>query len=869
MCDGKVIRIYWKRRRWLVAATSWCAVGLALAPTLWSQPATGRAASLPEFLRELSLDWLALEIRLQDLDRNPLAPARREAARLVWRDFESAISRGRWSEKQMARVLPSLRALAQQYPEMVTALSRAALAQGDFALLEERLVDFWRMPRDATQHYNLRVELERQSAVLDEFGRAIADTLRDQVWTAHDRHALSSSELQNALARQMFMVGWVTCYQDLLDAGPGNPFLPRAEQHFRRFLDLAQDAALSQLPIDWLALDTPWQTRALIGLAVVRKRAGHNADADWCWQVLARQTDRQGPDVERALWQFRACAWPGQVDDAARLASQVFDDSTAVANPKYWQTCIECGVHWQKVDPVGARELLAWGAAGLVRDGYWNALAVALNAYSPRENEEHWVDHWLRGLIAFQLAERATTRADYESAAAQSTCHLEEVVRVHPTEYASLPIASAWFLKAQMAWDAADWEAAADLAKRCRDLPADPAVDRLRLWSAWLTMTAHVHLAKQDRSLLPLAWESIAWLQQAFPASPEARRAELVRLKLENTRLSPSEALANLARISSTLGVELEVALERMQQMHRSWAAEWARHPEGAEPLRQLLLNEWQTWQQRGWSQGELAATARLLVVDVLLRGSQATDDDLREADRLLREHIAGEANLPPRSRLIEEGRYQQMTLAQRRQHEDQILSHAHWLADQARDPALERAALIVLAQHHESTWLRSQRQDQVAAHTLRDVLSRLVALGERSDSERMWRDPALRMAARRLAECEVALGHIDAADRLYDQLLATGTPDAELLTAAARIKMQLRQWAAAAHRWRELAAGVPAGSDVWLESRWQLVQCLRTDDVAAARTLRDQTLLLYPHMPDVWRVRLETVFDEQAPHVQ
>ncbi|HMP78397.1 MAG TPA: hypothetical protein PKD54_02985, partial [Pirellulaceae bacterium] len=600
--------------------------------------------------------------------------------------------------------------------------------------------------------------------------------------------------------------------------------------------------------------------RALVGLAATLSSLGRVQDADWCWRVIANQANGFVTEPERTRWQFRALAWSKRTQASLQLAQDQLQVGNGLANREFWTLCLEHAAYLRPTGDQLATELLAIGAIGFVRTGSLQPLADVLLRLEIEWNDHPWVDHWLQGVQAWRQADLAETSDEHATAALRSQHHLNEVIRQSLADCGPLPLASAAYLLAHFSYDASDWKQAVEWAEQALALSRDADAAVLQLAAAWLNAQSQVQLARQDRSRLPTAWAALDALQAEFPQSIEAQRAALIRIKLENTWLTPGEALNNLSGLPDSPWLKGEVAFERLLQLHRGWASELQRNPDGSQPLRRLLLDEWRGWHALPQNSNESRGAARLLVVDALLRGTDSTAEDVQQAEQLLAEHASLERTLSPRSPLFEEGRFQRMLLAQRKQDENQLIAQAEWLAKNARAVASRRAALVVLSQHWEAVWESGQRQDLEVTQSLHRCLTELVELGQQSGGTAWLNDGAMRYAVRRLAECDTLLGRMQQADQWYDQLLSSGKPDREALTASGRIKMKLAQWSAAAARWRELGDGVAPGSETWLESRWQLAQCLAHLEPATAMAICDQTLLLYPDMPEVWRQRLQSV---------
>jgi len=74
-----------------------------------------------------------------------------------------------------------------------------------------------------------------------------------------------------------------------------------------------------------------------------------------------------------------------------------------------------------------------------------------------------------------------------------------------------------------------------------------------------------------------------------------------------------------------------------------------------------------------------------------------------------------------------------------------------------------------------------------------------------------------------------------------------------------ASIYTQSQHYAEASSIWQKLVRGVDPGSDLWLESKYNLAFCLyHAGQRAQARALHEQTRRLSPALPESWVKRFD-----------
>ena len=93
-------------------------------------------------------------------------------------------------------------------------------------------------------------------------------------------------------------------------------------------------------------------------------------------------------------------------------------------------------------------------------------------------------------------------------------------------------------------------------------------------------------------------------------------------------------------------------------------------------------------------------------------------------------------------------------------------------------------------------------------------------------------------------------------ADAKYELLVQAAPRDFNAIQRSATSKQQLGRLPEAIDRWRQIARGVPAGEEAWLQAKYQLIVCLQQLDDPSAVSLLQQTVNLVPNMSDEWSQR-------------
>ena len=110
-------------------------------------------------------------------------------------------------------------------------------------------------------------------------------------------------------------------------------------------------------------------------------------------------------------------------------------------------------------------------------------------------------------------------------------------------------------------------------------------------------------------------------------------------------------------------------------------------------------------------------------------------------------------------------------------------------------------------------------------------------------------------VAMRRLAELELLDGNAEAADLIFESLTEYFPQQQQYIYGRAKSATALKDYATALPLWKKLAANANAGTDLWYESKYQMIACLLPTDPRAAAQIYRQTIRLSPELPPEWRL--------------
>ncbi|MEO1128468.1 MAG: hypothetical protein AAFX05_02035, partial [Planctomycetota bacterium] len=200
----------------------------------------------------------------------------------------------------------------------------------------------------------------------------------------------------------------------------------------------------------------------------------------------------------------------------------------------------------------------------------------------------------------------------------------------------------------------------------------------------------------------------------------------------------------------------------------------------------------------------------------------------------------------------------------------------------QTEDERFADAGARMLYRRAETEWRRLRRGDEAGQATL-DAASRVVRYGGRLVREVVEGEAQEITSAEIVslyatvadAAADIALHANDASMReraisLYHRVLDRHPASAAVLRKIALLSEGAGDDDAALDAWRELLAGLDAGSPLWLEAKHAQITLLTRIDRDRAIEVMRQHVVLYPQFgPEPWGDRLRTLADRlgvQAP---
>lgn len=850
--------------RWLAgisaARAAAAVVWLALSPSAMS------AEPLDQLLGRLGL----VELRLHRLERTLQAEtdgAKRLAlARQLTDGYAEQLVAAAEDPERFAHWQACVEKLLAEVPGAKTPTLEVVLWQADYQRAEALFIRWLEEPTDKASLESAAQTLARIAPLLtNRRGElaAAADQTAESIekLTAPAERAAAEQQmqkLQSVAARAGYFAGWSHYY---LGVTKQNPAAARrdfaaAKEQFLIVLDIGDEKNYEGVEADGLALETIWRARAVIGLGLAELGLGRAGAAAKVFSWLDQAAVSPALRDQAPYWQVQGMLNAGLLDEAVKLvAAQVALDSGSPTPGKcsLAMAAIRGGVAAGERSESQRKQLIAEGLRGLARMRQFETLdkLIVRHGLEKLLGESQFTLAWLRGRRLYLAAEKSKSDDEFRSAAKLLGDTLKQ-----PEAKAS--VADAGQVRYYLGWcefrlnelPAAArtfHEAATALRSSASDLAAQ---------AAWMQATCLVTLAAKDQTQITPAIAALQTFQQEFPASEQARRADLLVTRLRQSRSSPAEAIRELAAIKTSDPNYASAQYEICLLQHQLWSAAKSDSAK-ASPLAADVLKTADRFLAMAdrTSDFERRLKAALVSSDILLAASPPEEARVKQ---LLASVAEAAAHVDPADSTALEYQYRRLQLAQRAGDAKSMHAAAESIARHGSGSPYELPALVIVARSADAAVQaapaneRAARQDEAAG-----IYRRLVSL--LGDSPAALADNKNALAASsKLAQYDEDRGRWKEAAERLNRLVEAAPKDRRLLKRAGLAAWQAKQFAASLAHWRTLLAGVDGGSDDWLEAKYYQLACLRETDRPAAKKVYDQFKLLYPTVKSAaWQGKL------------
>ncbi len=806
--------------------------------------------AVEDYLKSLQLDELVIEhLELETSREIDFASRRQMATRLIG-EYARRMMSGRNGVDSDCRSKAEL--LLQTYPELSTPSIRVAILQAKYLTSEDAFRKWWDSGRDE----NLRGELVSRwfelNSELVSLNRQLNNDYEDQVAllqasVENNRHSRQLSRLDGLLLHTDYLIGWSSYFLGVLIPENRRPLMQTADSHFRSFLQIEPQRTLTEVPPEWFDFSSDWNSRSLVGLALCQRGLDHPLQSQYCFELIETHATVQQTRELRFVWDLNSRVYLDEYSAALEFVDSMGEarQLSESGRTAFWMATLNASNATRDRAPVISRRLLRSGLTGLARQFDAARIESFLKAHRIQITGEDFFSLWLAGYLDFRDAETTNASGAYDAAMTK----LAAALTVADQKTNPLDIARCQFLIAKIRLHQRDYESASRAFLECSKSfdGIAPELSAESLWLAVRSLSEQSHT--QTRSLLK-ANRAIDQLMRRFPGSTFAKRAEFERLRLNVASLTADEAIDRLNRVESN---DLNYALaanEIVKIRYQTWLDAHQTKSESELETFKALLEAESEYEQLETVSEESKLKTQLMVVDAMLRTESIDVETARQ--RLDRAKAAAEA-IGSHLSLYQEYRYYRFLLANRAANQDEAFTEAQWLAEHAPGTPFEKSAFILLAQLFDQR-LQSQinpSPEEVA--TVKTIFSKLVGLLGSSASE-LKQSANARVAYARLAALEFEGGSTDKAIEMLVSLNAQFPNHKSYLRQLASIYTQSQHYDDAVSIWQKLIRGVEPGSDLWLESKYNLAYCLYSlGQKGEARKLHEQTRHLSPELPKKW----------------
>ncbi len=829
------------------------ALAVATVVFLWGLPieVQGQGGDRLElYLTSLRLDRLLVR-HLENQVNRELDPERRlRKAKRLADLYADQLLDSRVTAESADRWMRKAEALVKVYPSVENPRLKIAELQSRYLVEESSFRNWWNtLPHERPEELSFRwrelqTDLAQFNAILEQrYQEFVAAVQLNNGEIALSRQL---GQVENLLLHSSFLLGWSTYFRGILETEDQMDLLRAADEHFREFLQIESRKSMTEFSEQWFDFNSTWQLRGLVGLAMCQRGLKHPQQSEYCFELI--RTNYQGRDKDLCyVWDLNSRHYVG--DDKSTVDFvQHFKTETDLSGPGkigFWVAALKAGAVIESRSPEMSRILRRESLAGLTRMMQSQLIEELQKKYA-FEFEDDFLGNWVRGYLLLAAA-APSDKSDLEEAKAS----LERALQQVDTSINEADVARCRYLLAKLHYRAGMFETAAGLFQSASRSIADE--DRaMAAESQWLAARSLAELGKTDERKLGLAYMAIDNLIRRFPESSLARRAEFEKLKLNMAGLPDEEAIRRLQKVTRKDPNYPLALYEIARTRFRLWLTAFQTgKAERAARLTELLEAERATRNNDAVSD-EKKLKSILLAIDALLRDEPINEPKLAS---MLQSAAAIADSIGDRpANVFAEYRYYRMNFYQKTNQTDEAKAEARWMVQNASNTPYQRAALIYLGRVLDSECQRSADVKPELLEEALDVYRRLVAeLGSTADE--LKNSNNARVATKKLGELESLAGNIEEADRIFSLLVETFPNHQDNIHELAKTKMRLGQYRLAWPLWRKLNAGVPPGTDIWYESKHQLITCIQDSDSESARQVLRQTIRLSPEMPSKWQL--------------
>lgn len=821
-----------------------------LTASIWMFPPTGPALAAPpeelkleQFLNRLGLtdlQVLQLERMVEQETQNEVQ--RRELARRLADLYATQLMAAADDADRYDRIMAKIDTLTARVPEAKTAALGVILLQADYNRAEKLVAKWIADPKETQARQEAGQILRRITPELTtrrgELKKQVDSLIAalDELETADREFELKEQQLgrlQAVAGRASYFAAWSNYYSGLLQDVGGKTQLNTAREIFRDVLGI--DTEYDKVEADWLALESIWRSRSLIGLGLTEAALGNLTGSAACFDLLQHASVSPEIQDQAPYWRLRGLLNAGQLDQALAYAGSQIKNFNGRATQGKVSLCVALvRAGYATSDPTPTETSLGrLGVTGLAKLGQQKALGQLVEQLSISLDEpEGFFLNWIKGR---QLSEQARADKDpekYQAAAeAMERALAADDARTNALQAANCRYELGWCYFQLEKYEAAGraYEQAVIGLKAAKEASAADA--------AWMAFVSYNKLAESNRRFASLAIDVLRGLKNDFPTHRYAKKADYFIAKLQRSGGSTADAIRDLMAIKPNDPNYLSARYDLCVLLHQ----EWKENPSTARADR---LNEAVDQFAGEAKDPRRRLRALLMSADV---AASAKPPQWSKVEQRLNAAANSLEQVASSDALAAEYHYRRLQLASQRNNDTARRAEATWLVENAADSAYALPALVITARGLEQR-LKSGAADAALRNELIDIYRRL-SRRYGTTAATLKENKNARVAASRLAEHLLLEGRAAEAADVLSKLLAAFPKDADFTRRAAMARFQAGDFQQSLEHWRVLVRGLRAGGAEWCEAKYHQIACLaKLDREAAVKSMR-QFKLLYPNL--------------------
>ena len=819
---------------------------LASAPSTYAAPP--QEEKLEQFLARLGLTDLRV-LQLEKMVAGPNTPQGRVALAKKLADlYAGQLMSAADDVAKYDATLAKIRDLTARVPEAYTASLGVILLQADYSRAENLMAKWISDPKETvarTEALAILTEitptLMQRRAELTSQVEALVKAL-DDLDEEDRRFAIREKELarsQAIVGRASYFAAWSNYYLGLLK-GTGAEEIETARSVFKNLLGI--DETYDDVEADWLALESIWRARSLIGLGLTEAAAGNLEASKTCFNLLRHASVSTEIQAQAPYWYVRGLLNAGKLSETlsyARAEIASFSGRATQGKVSLCVALVRAGYAAPTASTV-ANEIGQLGISGLAKLGQQKAIGQLVKQYAiSLDSPTGFYLNWIKGR---QLADEA--RADKKASAEKYRAAAAAFEESLKSSDAQSNVRSAANCRYELGWcyyQLAEYEKAGRAYEQAL-VGLKAAKEATAPEAAWMSFVFYNKLVTENQRFASRAIDILRGLKQSFPEHRYAKKADYFIAKLQRGGGSPEQAVRNLMKIKPSNPQYLSARYDLCVLLHQQWATK--RNDNALAKQLQLAVDEFvpQAKDDR-WRLRTL-----LLAADVAM--TQPKPDWTNTGARLASAKSSA-AKLPSNDALLAEYHFRKLQLATHQANGADRRREAQWLVENNAGGPYEISALVIVAKSLETQVKTADASEQARLRGELVEVYRRLSSRYGTSVETLTSSKNARVAASRLAQYELEAGRPSDSAAVLSKLLAAFPKDSDYIRRAALAQFQAGNYTASIDRWRVLVRGLPKGKKAWCEAKYYQIACLaKTDRAAAEKTLK-QYRLLYPSYGD------------------